>query len=302
MTTFNQLVARVKQQLMGYALNQEAFSEVSSPIGAGDTTFFVFTDTVSNLSRGLVEIGDELVLVKSYDQSSGQVAVMGGLSGRGAQGTAAREHPIGSLVTVSPAFPRTRIKEAINDTVRGLYPQLVVFGATEFTRVSVQAEYELPSDVKDVWYITGETVGPSKAWVTLPNWRFNARAATSEFPSGKSLQQLDPVSPGQRVRVVYAKEPSVMSADADDFTAVTGYPDRVTDLVTYGALKRLLPAVESARLQLSAVESSTRSDQVPVTSATKAAGMYASLYQERLMEERERQFSEVPNHAYFQGS
>lgn len=300
--TFDQLVARVKQQLMGFAMNQESYAEVSSGMGPEDTAFFVHTDTVSELSRGLVEVEDELVLVKNYDAATGRAVVLGGVNGRGMHGTTAALHPEGVLVTIAPGFPRARIKEAINDTVLGLYPDLVVFGTTEITRVSVQFEYELPEDVRDVWYVTGETLGPSKVWVPLPNWRYNPKASTTDFPSGKSLQQLDPVSPGQKIRVVYAKAPAAMSADTDDFETVTGFPERIVDLVTYGAMKRLLPALETARLQQRSIEATERAQVVQETSATKAVGMYASLYTERLEEERERMFREHPNYQFFQGS
>lgn len=301
MTTFAQLVSRVRQQLLGYCLNQESYAELAADMTAGATTFLVDSATVMNLSQGLIEIGDELILVKKYDRNSGTVTTMGGINGRGAEGTTAAAHTTEALVTASPAFPRARIKEAVNETVRAIYPHLVVFGSTELTRVSVQLEYELPEDCEDVWYVTGETVGPSKVWQPLPNWRFNSKASITDFPSGKSLQQLDAVAPGQKIRVVYAKQPTALTDESQDFTE-TGYSERLLDLVVYGTMKRLLPAVESARLQLRAVETNERSNVVPAGAAIKAAGMYASLYQERLEAERDRQFNETPNYQFFQGS
>ena len=86
------------------------------------------------------------------------------------------------------------------------------------------------------------------------------------------------------------------------FAATTGYPDRYTDLVIYGTCMRLLPAMESARLQQQAVEATERATLVPPASAARAAQLYASLYQQRLQEERDQQYSDVPNYAFFQGS
>jgi hypothetical protein len=205
MTTFDQLVQQVRQQLFGFSMNQESVSELAVSMTAGDTSFTCDAATVINLSRGLVEIDDELILVKTYDSTSGIVSVMGLANGRGYSGTTAASHSAHALVTSNPAFPKARIKEAINQTIQCLYPELVVFSSTEITKIAPQVEYELPSDLSDVWYVTGQLIGPSKVWQPLPNWRYNPKADTSVFPSGKSLQSFDYVTAGQKIRVVYAK-------------------------------------------------------------------------------------------------
>jgi hypothetical protein len=302
MTTFDQLVQQVRQQLLGFALNQESVSELTVAMSPADITFQADGETIGNLSRGMVEIDDELILVKKWDQGSGTVTVMGGASGRGYGGTTAASHAQHALITSNPAFPRARIKEAINQTIRTLYPELAVFADTEITKVAPQVEYGLPSDCADVWYVTGQLIGPSKVAQPLPNWRYNPRARTSNFPTGKSIQILDYVTAGQAVKVVYVKPPNTLANGSDDFAATTGYPDRYTDLVVYGTCMRLLPALEAARLQQQAVEATERAALVPPQSAAKAMAMYAQLYQQRLAEEREQMYADVPNYAFFQGS
>jgi hypothetical protein len=301
MTTFDQLVKQVRQQLLGFAMNQESVSELAVAMTPTDTSFTCDTTTVTRLSRGLVEIDDELILVKTYEAQSGVVSVMGLGNGRGYEGTTAAAHSAHALVTSNPAFPKARIKEAINQTIIALYPELVVFAETEITKLQPVLEYELPSDCADVWYVTGQLIGPSKVAQPLPNWRYNPKARTANFPSGKSIQILDYVTAGQAVKVVYAKTPSQLMAGSDAFTA-TGYPERYVDLVVYGTCMRLLPALESARLQQQAVEATERADKVPPQSATRAMAMYAQLYQQRLQEEREQLYADVPNYAFFQGS
>jgi hypothetical protein len=301
MTTFAQLVAKTRQQLLGFSMSQESVSELSSPMGASDTSFTCDPATVTNLSRGLVEIDDELILAKAYDATSGVVSIMGLTRGRGYEGTTAASHVVNSLVTSNPAFPRARVKEAINDTIRGLYPHLVTFGETELTKLAPVVEYGLPAEAADVWYVTAQLIGPSKVAQPMPNWRYNPKARTANFPTGKSIQLFDSITPGQAVKVVYSKPPSMLTADTDDFAAVTGFADRITDLVVYGACKRLLPGLEAARLQQQAVEATERAVLVPPASASKAVSLYASLYAERLEEERALMFSDVPNYAMFQG-
>lgn len=302
MTTFAQLVSQVRQGLMGFSLSQESMSVLMADMSAGATTFQADGETIAALSRGMVEIDDELILVQKWDQASGTVTVMGGAAGRGFEGTTAASHTTGALIRSAPAFPRKRIKEAINEAVLGLYPHLVVFGTTEITYNAAQVEYSLPSDVKDVWYVTGRQVGPEKVSAPMPNWRYNPKALTSDFATGKSIQLFDAATPGQAVKVVYAKTPVGMSADADVFETVTGFADRITDLVKYGALKRLLPGLLGGRLQQQAVEATERAALVTTRDISQATQMYAALYAERLEEERSLMFAETPNYAMFQGS
>lgn len=301
MTTFDQLVRQVRQKLLGFSMNQESVSELSAPMTAEDTSFSCDTETIQNLSRGLVEIDDELILVKAYDAISGVVSVMGLANGRGYEGTTAASHAVNSLVTSNPAFPKARIKEAINETIQGLHPDLVVFGSTEITKLAPVIEYELPAEVDDVWYVTGQMIGPSKVAQPIPNWRYNPKARTANFATGKSIQILDFVTPGQAVKVVYTKLPTTLTAGSAEFTT-TGYPERMADLVVYGACKRLLPSLEAARLQQQSVETTERAPLVPPASVIRAAQLFASLYAERLEQEKALQRQEVPNYAFFQGS
>lgn len=302
MTTFDQLVRQVRQQLLGFTLNQESMSFLTVAMNATDTTFQADGESIGNLSRGLVEIDDELILVKKWDMASGTVTVMGGPNGRGYEGTTAASHAVNALITSNPAFPKARIKEAINEAIQCLYPELVVFSSTDITKLAPQVEYQMPADCADIWYLVGQTIGPSKVWQPLPNWRFNSKADPTAFPSGRSVQIFDYVTPGQAIRAVYAKPPGSLVNGTDDFAATTGYPDRYVDMVVYGTCMRLLPALESARLQQQAVEATERATLVPPASAAKAMAMYAQLYQQRLAEERDQMYNDVPNYAFFQGS
>lgn len=294
--TFAQIVSRVKQQLLGYTRDQASISYLTSPMTATDTTFLIDPETVTNISRGLIEIGDELILVKKYDRATGTVTVMGGLSGRGVEGTTAASHPTNTIVTDDPMYPTSRVKEAINDTINGTYPDLWVFGEYEFPKIAARYEYPVPAECEDVYKVTVNTIGPSAVWFPLSSWRFDPIASTTAgqvkptpTPTGKTIQIMrDFIVPGRNIRVSYIKKPNTMSADSDDFTTTTGYPDRYIDLITYGACWRLLPAYESARLQQQAIEATERAPLVPTGAGSNASKYYMALYQQRLAEERTR--------------
>lgn len=305
--TFNDIVARVKQQLLGYTKDQASISYLTASMTAADTTFTVDPETSTNLSRGLVEIDDELIFVKKFDRASGLVTVMGGVSGRGSDGTVAASHAINTLVTDDPRFPRARIKEAINDTINGVYPDLWVFGSYEFAWQSARYEYPVPADVEDVYKVVSNTIGPSAVWFPNSSWRFNPHASTTAgqvkptpAPTGKTIQVMrDFIVPGRNVRVMYTKKPTVLTNGTDVFETVSGLPERTVDLITYGACWRLLPAYEAARLQQQSIEATERAPLVPAGSAAEAAQFYLGLYQKRLNEERDRLFRLFENYQTF---
>ncbi|WP_147450952.1 hypothetical protein [Streptomyces hoynatensis] len=276
-------------------------TELAADLAADDITFTVDPTDLRSIARGVVEIDDELLLVRSYDTTSGVVTVMGGARGRGYAGTTAAPHAAGSLVTTAPAYARQVVKDALADTVMTLYPDLVVFGETEIVKTSVVWEYEMPSEAEDVWYVTGSTIGPTRVWMPLQNWRFNPDAATSAFPSGKSIQLLDEIVPGRTYRVVYAKRPQLLVSGADDWS-LTGYPDSVAEVAVWGACARLVTTYEAARLQQRAVESVERSKIVGPQSALRTAAYYQELYAQALEREKARQFSEMPSYQNYQGS
>lgn len=294
--TFNQLVSRVKQQLLGYTRDQASISTLAASMTATDTSFLVDPETVTNLSRGMIEIDDELILAKKFDRATGTVTVTGGINGRGVEGTTAAAHSNNAIVTDDPMYPVARIKEAINDTINATFPDLWVFGDYEFPKIAARYEYPLPVDVEDVYKVTVNTIGPSAVWFPLSSWRFNPSASTTPgqvkptpTPTGKSLQIMrDFIVPGRNIRVEYIKRPQPLVNGADDFATTTGYPERYIDLVTYGAMWRLLPAYESARLQQQAIEATERAPLVPTGAGSNASKYYMALYQQRLAEERTR--------------
>jgi hypothetical protein len=296
--TFNQLVDRVKQQLLGYTRDQASISYLVAPMDANDVTFQIDPETATNISRGLIEIDDELILVKKFDRATGTVTVIGGLTGtgRGAEGTTPAAHALDTIVTDDPMYPRARIKEAINDTINATFPDLWVFGEYEFNKIAARYEYPVPVDVEDVYKVTVNTIGPSAVWFPLSSWRFNPSASTTSgqvfptpTPTGKTIQIMrDFIVPGRAVRVEYIKRPQPLVNGSDDFATTTGYPERYIDLVMYGAMWRLLPAYESARLQQQAIEATERAPLVPTGAGSNASKYYMALYQQRLAEERTR--------------
>jgi len=308
--TFNDLVQRVKQQLLGYTKDQAAISFLVQPMTDTDLTFMADTETVTALSRGLIEIDDEMMLVKKFDRTSGTVTIMGDASsGRGVEATTATSHAVGTLVTNDPRFPRQRIKEAINDTINAVYPDLWVFGTHEFPWRAARYEYPIPAEAEQIYGVTTNTIGPSAVWFPNSSYRFNPLASTTPgqvkpdpTPTGKTIQVMrDFIVPGRDVRVVYIKKPNALVNDTDDFVTTTGLEARVIDLIIFGAVWRLLPSYDSGRLQQQSIEATERAPLVPTGAAAKASQYFYSLYKQRLAEERDRLLYLYPRYQHWNG-
>lgn len=249
-----------------------------------DTSFNLTSDTASSVSRGYIEIDDELMLVLKVSRPDGVVTLLP-TGGRGVLGTTAASHAANALIVCDPVFPRVNIKNAINDTIRSVYPNLYGVTTTEITKVSPVATYALPADVSDVLKVTCNHPGPDGVWEPIKRWRFDPTANTTQYATGKTIDIYDAVVPGMTIHVTYAKAPAVLSADNDDFAGVSGLPASCEDLIIYGTCYRLLPAVEAARLQQRSIEQSDRSSVVPAGSALNAAKFFLGLYQARMAEE-----------------
>ncbi len=300
--TYATLVARVRQSLLGFTKDQEQYSFVTTAVAATDSTILADPSTLGSVSNGLIQIDDELILISNINRSTSQLTVLAGTNGRGVEGTTAAAHAQNALIVNDPTFPRMAIKQAINDTINGMFPDIFVVKSTTITKSAPVLEYALPADVVDVIQVHSDTVGPSQINFANQHWRFNPSANTTRFPNGKSIQILDPVTPGRTVWITYQAEPGTPANDSDDIGTVTGWgsdANRYSDIIVFGASARLISSYESARLQQGAIEQTERASLVPVQSATKASQYFWQQYNQRLAEERQRLMERYQTTAYF---
>lgn len=301
MTTLGDLKGRIKQLLQGYTRNQEQITWLAQATLATDTQLFVNPGTASAVSRGLVEIDNELILIDQYNATVGTMDTAAGINGRGRENTTATFHDMNAIVTMDPDFPRQRITEAINDTINATYPDLYVMASYEFPYTAARFEYPVPVEVEKVYKVTESTIGPSKVWNSGKRWRFNPQASVTSdgSPTGKSIQIMDPVVPGRTIRVMYIKPPGNLTADTDIYESVVGYGARTIDMIMYGAAARLLSGLEPARLAQKSVEATERAPLVPTGAASNAAQYFWNLYTRRFQEEVDRQHNLFPAYQHF---
>lgn len=273
--TVSRLVDEVIDALHGYTRDQAQVTELANPMADTDLTFKVAEG--SQLSRGLVEVDEELVYVKSVD-INGNAQVFSW--GRGQQGSLASGHFIGSKVTMAPLYPRQRIRDAVFGVLREIHPSIAPVGEQYLDVSAIRTNYAMPANTYHILRVESNPPGPSQMWVPVSRWHQNKTATTVE------LELIGPVFPGpQRARVMYLKDLPTTLGQNEDLAAL-GYPQDIHDCIVLGATAKMLALTEPARLQVQSVQASARSEWVPAGSITNVAKFVYSLYQQRLQELR----------------
>lgn len=289
MTTFAQMVDEVSGYLRAYSSDQEAKSYLLAPV---DTTAvqMVVADP-DRLTSGMVEVDEELVEVSTIDAVTGTMTIFPW--GRGQQGTQAAAHDVNARVTVTPRWPRSRIKRTINEIISGVWPDLFAVATFETPgRSDLLTEYGVPADVRRILSLRWDE--PVYGWQPIVGWRLNQNTNTTNFPTGTTLEITESVWPGHTIRGVYATEPRGLVNDADDYAATTGLPDGSADLICIGAAARLVAAADLAAVQVFTVEHAQRIDGRGVGSGAAASRYLMQLYQTRLIAERNRLLEQYP--------
>jgi hypothetical protein len=283
-TTFNALVERVLGQIQNYGSQQETATWVNQVGGIATTTAtdFVVNET-AQMGRGLIEVGDELMYVDRTDNLTKQVYLAPW--GRAFRGTTAATAANQTKVVIAPTYPRFMVKQAINDTIQAVYPNLFGVGTYTFSFNSAVTTYQLPAAVDYVLNVKWKTLGSTKEWLNVRRYDIDKTANTTSFAYGKSINIFDGIDPGRTVQVIYAKAPTVLSSGTDIFETVTGLPATTVDLITYGAIARLIVGIDAARVPAQSVEADMLDQSKPIGSGSSVARFYLGLYQQRLQQE-----------------
>ena len=282
MATFDDMVQEVRSSLAGYTMRQDRITYLNNAITTTDTAIQIGDS--SNLAKGIIEIDDELIWVDNFTKATNTMNAAPGF-GRGYQKTAPSPHSQYAQVVLTPTFPRTMIKQAINDTIGSVYPKLWAIYSTTFTFNASQTTYALPDDAQNVVYMSWQTTGASKEWLPIKRWRQDLMANVAAFNSQKTVSLYDNIQPGRTVQIWYAATPNTMDSNTDDFADVTGLPDTCRDVVTLGAAYRLLSYVDAGRINLTSAEADLADSKVPGAAGASSSRYIYALYNQRLQDE-----------------
>jgi hypothetical protein len=285
MATLNQLTEQTIGEIGSYIKNQESVTIITNAIDNNDLTFTV--DDATAASKGIIEIDDELIYVKKSVAASGTLQILGTASvasGRGWRGTTATSHVAGSIVRNNPIFPRSQVKRALLETIKGM--NFPVLANETFTFNGSDYSYVMPDSLVDVTGVSWELPDSTGVWALIKRWRLD----TNYLDSGTTKQALilneAPMS-GADVRVQYTKYPTTIT-DNQELT-VSGLPSSCEDVVRLGAMYRLLSTVDPGKVTATSVSADALDQPVSAGASTSAAKYIFQLYSVRLAEEVAKQ-------------
>jgi hypothetical protein len=282
MPTLSDMIDEVRASLAGYTLRQDRITYLNTAITSTDTAMIIGSS--SNLAKGIIEIDDELIWIDNFDQGSSTLNAAPGF-GRGYQNTPASPHAQYAQITLTPTFPRTIIKKAINDTINSLYPKLWSVSSTTFTFNASQTTYALPDDLESILYMSWQTTGSSQEWLPINRWRADQMANVATFNTQNTVNLYENIQPGRTVQVWYTTTPNTLDNGTDDYADVTGLPASSVEVVILGASYKLLSYVDAGRINLSSAEADLNDTKIPSTAGVSASRYIFALYQQRLNEE-----------------
>ena len=282
MPTLMEMVEQTLAEVGGYVRNQESITVLTQPVT--DSELVLTVDDVASLSKGTVEVGQELVYVKKILAQSGTAQIMPG--GRGWRGTSAQAHDALTIVRNNPMFPKAQIKRAVNDTIQGI--DLMAMASHEFMFDGTTWAYPLPADFDHVTGVSWESPDTTGIWPLITHFRIDRNFRVPGDPAQRCAIVLhDAPVVGQTVRVQYVKLPAPLS-DNDDFS-LTGLPASSQDLIRLGAMWRLVTTVDPGKVIATTPSSEMVDGAVESGQPTAVARYLFQLFSVRLAEEKAKQ-------------
>ena len=302
-TTLENLIDEVLINLAGYTYQQDRATYLKTAV-TGTTSSSTSPTVLSvgssdNLGKGMIEIDEELMWVDTFDRVSNTAIVAP--YGRGYLGTTAATHTADAKVTISPTFPRSVVKRAINDTIRASSSSLMAVKTTTFTFQAPVTTYAFNDlDIVNILSMSWQTVGPSKEWVPVRRWTWDSLANSTAFGAGaQSITIGDFITPGRTVKVVYSTNSLPFTSNSQDFSTQTGLDESCKDIITLGASYRLLTYLDPARASMVSPQADETDSKRPFGSSQTATKQLFALYTQRLLEETQRQQRQYPVRVHY---
>ena len=295
MTTLNSMIDDVQLDLSGFTYRQDRATYLIT--AATSTDLVLNVAATDNIGKGIIEIDDEMMWVDAYDRQANTITIAP--FGRGYNGTTAAAHAVNAKVTITPTYPRHAVKRALNDTVNAVYPKVFAVGSTAVSFLASRTTYPVPQEAIQILSMAWQSVGPTKEWLPIRQWRWDPLAYASAFPTGRSVSIYDNILPGRTMNIIYAHLPVPMTNNADNFETTTGLPSSMKDVVTYGAAWRLSSYVDPARISITSPAADELDVKRPYGTGTNVTKQLQALYLNRLEEESLKQKLQYPTRVHY---
>ena len=294
-TTLTDIIDDVQMDLSGFTYRQDRSTYITSSISSSDLTLSVAS--TDNIGKGVIEIDDEMMWVDAYDRQANTITIAP--YGRGYNGTTPSAHSANAKVTISPTYPRYAIMRAVNDTITSVYPKVFAVGSTGVSFLASRTTYAVPAEAIQILSMAWQSVGPTKEWLPIRQWRWDPIAYASAFPTGRTVSIYDNVLPGRTINIVYSKFPSRLENGTDTLETTAGLPTSMRDVIAYGAAYRLSSYVDPARVSIQTAAADELDAKRPYGAGTTVAKQLQTLYLQRLEEESLKQKLQYPTRVHY---
>ena len=301
-TTLKNLVDDVQLNIQGFTYRQDRATYLTQDCTSGDLILYV--GSTDNIGKGIIEIDNEMMWVDSYDRQANTITIAP--FGRGHNSTAATSHLANTKVTITPTYPRVAVTTAINDTINAVYPKVFGTGMYDFTFLASRTTYQLPSEAIQILHMSWRTVGPTKEWLPIRQWRWDALADqgtwtpdSTDTASARTVSLYDNILPGRTVHAVYAKLPDLLINETDNFETVTGLPSSMRDVIILGAAYRLAAFIDPARISITSAAADEYDSKRPYGAGANVAKQLQAFFTQRLEEESLKQKIQFPARVHY---
>jgi len=306
MPTLSDMINEVSINLSGYTLQQDRATHITADVPATASTIaapinlsLASTDSVG---KGIVEIDEELFWVDNFDRVGNTATIAP--YGRAYLGTTLAAHTAGTKVTIAPTFPRFVIKRAINDTINAIGSSIFAANKTTITSNLSTTAYRLPATgdslkIRSILAVAYQSIGPSKEWIPIRNWRFDGNANSTAFTSEQTISIYDMITSGRTIQIVYSTDPVPFASNSEDFATKTGLPDSCKDVVVLGATYRLLSNLDPARASMVSPQADETDSKRPYGSSQSITRQVYALFTQRLGEEIKNQQEKYPIRVHY---
>jgi hypothetical protein len=299
MRNFGEMTDEVLAHLRSFVRDQEMSTHLTAPVSFGDLVLPVDNATV--LTRGRVQIGDELIWVDGVDRNVGTGIVPP--YGRGMDGTSAASHLVGTRVIVQPLYPRKTVKDVMNQVIASIGQKLYGVEVLTLPPQVVSFAYELPAHTREVLSVRvadRDAVRVGTDISLLRTWTFDKHAPVRVSSTGKALYIMDTVGPRDDVTVTISRDPQRLMFDVQMFTE-SFLPQSAWDIVVLLAASRLMATADSYNIVGRSVEANALDSKVQPGAAVAQSKYLFQLGTARLEEERLRLLNSTVSRAHYSG-
>ena len=264
---------------------------VNGSISSGAVTATI-NDFMPAIGPGnIIQINDEYLLVTAVSGSSPMTITV---IREWLNSTQPATHAVGDPVYINPRVLGVQVIEFINEALDQMYPQLYDTGVEALTFAGASIGYNLSgAGVDGIVRVDYEHDSASKDWKELKDWEYKDNADTAEFADGKALMVRVSMVNGAKIRAVYRKAFTRISAASDDLIAIAGLQEYMTDLLFYYPMSRLLSIEEIDRSDISGAAAHQRAQDVPAFLALRTSQWYQARYDDLVQTARARLLLEI---------